>query len=126
MLFNLWGSYAINDAIVPRLDLVYFIGGWSSQGYILSGGLSQSSAVMYHRRGIESAPNSKSLNYTRYLFSVRPSVKFNVNKQTFIEVGDLVNIDYANRNVYASEMGGLLDRKSQITNVGYVDLKWAF
>jgi hypothetical protein len=105
---------------------VYFIGGWSSQGYILSGGLSQSGAVMYHRRGVESAPNARSLDYTRYLFSVRPSVKFDINAQTFIEIGDLVNIDYANRDVYASKIGGLLDTKTRITNVCYVDFKWAF
>jgi len=126
LLFNLWGSYAVSAAIVPRLDIVYFIGGWSMQGYLLSGGLNQSSATMYHRRGIENAPSAKRDNYTRYLFSVRPSVKFNLNTQTFIEIGDLINIDYSNRNVYASRMEGQIDSKSRTTNVAYIDLKWSF
>jgi hypothetical protein len=126
LLFNVWGEYAVSVAIAPRLDIVYFIGGMSEQGYILSGGLNQSSATMYHRRGIKNAPNETRLNYTRYLFSVRPSVKFNIDPKTFIEVGDLINIDYSNRYVYASEMEGLIDSKSRVTNVAYVDLKWEF
>jgi len=126
LLFNIWGAYALSDVTVPRLDIVYFIGGWSMQGYLLSGGLDQSGATMYHRRGIENAPSAARDNYTRYLFSVRPSVKLNLNAQTFIEIGDLINIDYSNRNVYASKMEGQIDSKSRVTNVAYIDLKWAF
>ena len=126
LLFNLWADYAIGEATVPRLDIVYFIGGMSQQGYLISGGLNQFSATMYHRRGIINAPSEKRFDYTRYLFSVRPSAKFNLNSKTFVEIGDLINVDYSNKDVYASEMEGLIDSKSRVTNVAYIDLKWEF
>ena len=113
LLFNLWGSYAVNR-IVPRLDLVYFLGGRSQEG------------LVYHRRGFVNAESPKNVNDDRSVFSFRPSVRFNLNPSVFIEAGDLFNYDYAKNKAFASKLYGRLDTNSRISNVFYVDVKWAF
>ena len=100
LLFHLWGSYSIGS-IVPRVDLTYFIGGRSN------------TSQQYHRRGYAAAAE----NYS--VFGVRPSVRINLDSRTFVEIGDLINLDFDKNNGYAGE-------DSQLTNIFYIDVKWSF
>jgi len=109
LLFHLWGSYALGN-IVPRLDLTYFIGGRSS------------TSQQYHRKGfVNSATGVPNTDDDYSVFSLRPSVKINLDSRTFLEIGDVLNFNSANFNV-----SGWGNEKSQLTNVFYVDLKWSF
>ena len=75
--FNPWISYALNEGkIVPRLDLVYFMGG-------RSGGSSADYGQGYHRK-------SFTVNYDKdtFVLNARPSVKFNFDSRTTLEFGD--------------------------------------
>jgi hypothetical protein len=99
--FAPWVDYTLG-AIVPRLDLVFFLGGApdvNSNGY-------------YHRLGYKPNYDSKT-----DVLSVRPSVKFNLggDGKTFIEVGDVIYL----ANVTT-------DSTSVFTNAAYVDFKWSF
>ena len=95
LLFNPWVSYTINT-IVPRLDLAYFAGGSSSQGN-------------WHRRAFTAAYNSDVS-----LFSIRPSVRINLDGRTHFEIGNMLNIDSP------------AEGDNRISNVFYVDLRWSF
>jgi hypothetical protein len=109
LLFNLWGSYAI-DKIVPRLDLVYFMNGSS----LMSS--ANQSAQTWHRTAFTGAANTKDFS----LISVRPSVKINLDSRTFLEIGDMINFDMNKNEVTA------WGKKSLLTNVFYIDAKWSF
>jgi hypothetical protein len=74
LLFNLWGSYTINN-LIPRLDLAYFMGG--------------SSTANWHRRAFAPAWDSDVS-----LFSARPSLRINLDNRTHLEIGDMVNVDF--------------------------------
>jgi len=116
LLFNLWGSYAL-DTIVPRLDLVYFIGGTSKT--VLAD-------KQWERRGF--APTKKGSpdeDDDLSVFSVRPSVKFNLDSKTFLEVGDMINFDFGNYDGAYKDKGDA-DKTSRLTNVFYVDVKFSF
>ncbi|MCL1927245.1 MAG: hypothetical protein FWG07_00440 [Treponema sp.] len=119
LVFNLWGSYTINN-IIPRLDLVYFLGGQSKVG--------GDEALMWHRRGFVSSRIPKfnsSDNRNRSLFSVRPSVKFDLTGGTFIEIGNVFNYDFGN---FDSAYGDSNDpnKRYVISNVFYIDYTWSF
>ncbi|MCL2801483.1 MAG: hypothetical protein FWD28_06990 [Treponema sp.] len=95
-LFNLWGSYAFGD-VIPRIDLVYFIKGQSN------------TSQQYHRRGYAATANNNEIS----VFSVRPSVRINLDSRTHLEIGDVVHF---NNNAGTNIM----------TNVFYVDFRWSF
>jgi hypothetical protein len=101
LLFNPWISYAL-DNIVPRLDLVYLTNGRSR--------LDSASELTWHRttNGFTGYGTKD-----RSLFSIRPSVKINLDPKTFIEIGDMFNLDF----------DGDTTRKN---NVFYVDIKLSF
>jgi hypothetical protein len=119
LLFNLWGSYTINN-IVPRLDLVYFVGGQSKTA---------SGANQWERRGFAAqAADKKGIkddddDYS--VFSVRPSVKLNLDSRTFLEIGDWINIDMGNWDGAYGDKGDA-KKRSLFTNVFYVDVKFSF
>ena len=117
LLFNLWGSYAIGK-IVPRLDLVYFLGGSSK---------SVSSNPQWERRGFASqgAKRVSDTDDDLSVFSVRPSVKFNIDSKTFVELGDMINYDFGNYSGAYSNSDDA-NKKTQLTNIFYVDVKWSF
>jgi hypothetical protein len=103
-----WVDYALGS-IVPRLDVVYFIGG----------GLTVTSGGSYGRLTGFPPPAQKSatVTTTQYdtdytVLSFRPSVKFNVGS-AFVELGDAVYLV----NTPATD---------SIWNVFYVDFKWSF
>jgi len=119
ILLNLWGSFAINN-IAPRLDLVYFAGGRSRLG--------GNENYMWHRRAFinrEVYDIGTANNRSPSLFSLRPSVKFNIASGTFIEIGDMFNYDFGN---YDSAYGDSTDpqKRSLVSNVFYVDFKWSY
>jgi hypothetical protein len=117
LFFNLWGSYAI-DTIVPRVDLVYFMGGRSN---IVGGGTNG-----WGRHDFANVASAKDAEKDLSVFSVRPSVKINLDSRTFLEIGDMINFDFANYDEYQSKVGGPKDTDSRLTNVFYVDLKISF
>jgi len=115
LLFNFWGSYAIGK-VVPRLDLVYFIGGRSK---------TVTGNSQWERRGFEATKGAKDADDDLSVFSARPSVKFNVDNRTFIELGDMINIDSGNYEGAYKDSGDD-KKKSRLTNVFYIDLKFSF
>jgi len=109
LLFNPWISYAV-DKVVPRLDVVYFMGGRSK----LSNGSNQ-----WERRGFVNVDKAKDADDDYSVFSIRPSVKFNLDSRIFFEIGDMINYDMAAKE-------GVYNNNSLLSNVFYVDLKFSF
>jgi hypothetical protein len=103
---NPWVSYAFGN-IVPRLDLGY-------------GGATRANFN-------NSAANWRPIFYTAEYnddFSViviRPSVKFNIDANTFVEIGDLIDIENVKEGYWSHSTDD-----SRISNVFYVDFKWSF
>jgi len=115
LLFNPWGSYAFGS-IVPRLDLVYFMGGRSKTVI---------ADTQWERRGFANVAKVKDAEDDYSVFSVRPSIKINVDSRTFLEIGDMINFDSATK-AGAYKDSGDADKKSLLTNVFYVDVKFSF
>jgi hypothetical protein len=97
-------SYAIGS-IVPRLDLGY---GSGARANFYNNGLN------WRRGNVGAMYNS---DYS--LISIRPSVKINIDSTTFVEIGDLIDIDGGPDNTWGTD-------NSKISNVFYVDFKWSF
>jgi hypothetical protein len=124
LLFNPWVSYTI-DKIVPRLDLVYFMGGRSKTA---------SGANQWERRGFAAqggnldetgTPGLKDKDDDYSVFSIRPSVKLNLDSRTFLEIGDMINIDFGNFDGAYKDSDDA-KKKSLFTNVFYIDVKISF
>lgn len=111
LLFNVWGSYAFGS-VVPRLDVVYFMGGRSRTTTAVSNGDYQ-----YHRRGFQAQAKAASADAVSVL-SARPSVRINLDNRTFLEIGDIINYDMG-KGAYGGE-------DTLFSNVFYVDVKWSF
>jgi hypothetical protein len=127
LLFNPWVSYTI-DKVVPRLDLVYFMGGqsktantnpanhqWERRGFVPQGGNVDGTGK----------PGVKDKDDDYSVLSVRPSVKINVDGRTFLEIGDMINYDFGNYDGAYKDKGDA-DKKSLLTNVFYLDVKFSF
>ena len=114
LLFNLWGSYTIGS-FIPRLDLVYMLGGRSR--------LSTTDG-RYHRKGFQERQGAADVDDDYSVFSVRPSVRFNLNSRTHIEIGDMLNFDYYSGDETSS--GYIENGKERLSNVFYVDFRWSF
>jgi len=118
LLFNLWGSYTY-VIYEPRLDLVYFWGGMSTAG--------GDDTYRWHRRGflnqkIEEygSDNSHKLS----VFSVRPSFRFNLLNRTFVEIGNMFNYDFGNWDGAYGDSDNP-KKRTRISNVFYIDLRWS-
>ena len=125
LLFNIWGSYAFGS-VVPRLDLVYFLGGqsktasgakqWERRGFVPRGGYPSSSGT----------PTLKDNDEDDYsVFSVRPSVKINLDSRTFLEIGDIINLDSSTKEGAYPDKDDA-KKSTLLTNVFYVDVKFSF
>jgi hypothetical protein len=115
LLFNPWVSYTIGN-IVPRLDLVYFMGGQSKMA---------NPNQQWERRGFVNLAKAKDAEDDYSVFSIRPSVKFNLDNKTFLEIGDMMNFDSATKDGAYKDEGD--DKKNSLfTNVFYVDVKFSF
>jgi len=135
LLFNLWGSYAFGK-IVPRLDLGYFLGGQSALGAGSNTWSRTRAGGFVNKLGLADTDDDYSL------FSARPSVKFNLDGRTSVEIGDKINYDFANFDGYrkdgqtlkgaSTDADGnaiparLGDTNSRLSNVFYVDFKVSF
>jgi hypothetical protein len=106
-----WVTYTLGN-IVPRLDVVYFMGGGISTS-------DNSSEGAYHRKSY----GVTSYNAKDTLLAIRPSVKFNVDGKTTIEIGDAINIE--NREVEFFGVPTEL-KKGKMTNIFYIDVKVSF
>jgi hypothetical protein len=121
LLFNLWGSYAFGN-IVPRLDLAYFLGGQSNLAAITASGPTY---TWQRPRGFTNKTGVKDEEDDYSVFSVRPSVRFNLDGKTFVEIGDIINFDSANFDGAYKDSGDE-NKKSRLGNVFYIDFKWSF
>jgi hypothetical protein len=115
--FNPWVSYAIGP-IVPRLDLNYYLAGTGLVKY----GDTQLPSTKYHRKAFGYADNGDADDVS--FFAVRPSVKFNIDKNSVIEIGDLI--------AFATGPDGSFkdaddpNKSSNLSNIFYVDFTWKF
>jgi len=118
LLFNPWISYSF-DKVVPRLDLVYFMGGQSKMA-----NTSQSSQ-QWERKGFATVAKAKEAEDDYSVFSVRPSIKINLDGKTFLEIGDMINYDMATKDgAYKTKDDA--DKKTLLSNVFYIDVKFSF
>ncbi|MDR0998691.1 MAG: hypothetical protein LBL70_06455 [Treponema sp.] len=101
---NPWVSYTLGS-IVPRLDLGY--GSGARAGF-------NNNNLNWHRANYNAVYDSDVS-----VISIRPSVVFNIDSKTFVEIGDLIDIDGNKTTKWG-------DDDSRISNVFYVDFKWAF
>jgi hypothetical protein len=115
--FNPWISYTIGP-VVPRLDLNYFIAGTA----LTKNGANQIPGGKYHRKVFAYADNGAADNIS--VFAVRPSVKFNFDKNTFVEIGDL--LAFANGPAGSFADADDLQKSSNLSNVFYIDFVWKF
>jgi hypothetical protein len=118
LLFNPWVSYTF-DRIVPRLDLVYFFGGQSKTA------ISNKASQQWERRGFASVAKAKDAEDDYSVFSIRPSVKINLDSRIFLEIGDMINIDFAAKDGAYGDSGDA-NKKSLFTNVFYIDARFSF
>jgi hypothetical protein len=116
LLFNPWVSYTFGK-VIPRLDLVYFFGGRSK----MTGYGTNAAENQWERRGFANKEGKKGNKDDHSVFSIRPSVKLNLDSRIFLEIGDMMNIDFTNFDY--SAWGG---KKSLFTNVFYADVKFSF
>ncbi|MDR2952241.1 MAG: hypothetical protein LBU82_03265 [Treponema sp.] len=129
LLFNPWVSYSI-DKIVPRLDLVYFMGGRSKTGYIPAPTSSNPNAInglenQWERRGFVNVAKATDAKDNYSVFSARPSVKINIDGKTFLEIGDMINYDMASKDgAYKDSKDA--NKNDLFTNVFYIDVKCSF
>ena len=124
LLFNPWVSYTI-DKVVPRLDLVYFMGGqsklangnnqWERRGFVPQGGAVDAVGK----------PGLKDKDDDFSVLSARPSIKINLDNRTFLEIGDIINYDFGNYDGAYKDSGNK-DKRSLLTNAFYVDVKFSF
>jgi hypothetical protein len=105
--FAPWVDFALGT-FVPRLDLVYFLGG--------KRGFSTTAPENYNR--INFGPN---YDGDTDVISARPSVKIVIDPKTFVEVGDVV---YLENNFTGSDARPT--NPWVLSNVFYVDFKWSF
>jgi hypothetical protein len=103
---NPWVSYALGS-IVPRLDLGYGSGARANFR-------NDKNSNAWRRGNIGVMYNS---DYS--IIAIRPSVKFNLDPNTFVEIGDLLDIDGGPEKTWG-------DDSSRISNAFYVDFKWSF
>jgi hypothetical protein len=108
-----WVSYTAGK-FVPRLDALYFIAGKPS--YVAADGTNNPGGKYNFLNWEAYAPT---WNDKYSVFAVRPSVKFNFNSNTTVELGDIVNFELGPDNVYAGE-------SSRLTNIFYADFAWKF
>jgi hypothetical protein len=106
---NPWVSYAFGS-IVPRLDLGY---GSGARAGFNNNSLNWNRAVTNYTAMYDS-------DYS--VISIRPSVKLNLDARTFVEIGDLFDIDGAPKGTWKADP----DSDSRISNVFYVEFKWSF
>jgi hypothetical protein len=110
LYINPWVSYTIGS-IVPRLDLGYGSGAQANFN---------NSNLNWHRINFGIPSNTYNSDYS--VISIRPSVKFNINSKTFVELGDLIDIDGGPKGFILHDA----DATTRISNVFYIDFKWSF
>jgi hypothetical protein len=109
-----WVSYTAGK-IVPRLDVLYFFAGKPAYVTTAAG----ASSGKYNFLNWEAyAPT---WNDDQSVLAVRPSVRFNFDSNTAVELGDIINFELGSSSspIYGTE-------ESRLTNVFYVDLVWKF
>jgi hypothetical protein len=104
---------------------VYFIGGqsktangnnqWERRGFVPQGGAVDAAGK----------PGLKDTDDDYSVYSIRPSVKINLDSRIFLEIGDVINIDFGNFDGAYKDSGDL-NKKSLLTNIFYVDVKLSF
>jgi hypothetical protein len=115
---NPWVSYTI-DSLVPRLDIGYGSAARSNFGTLNA---TNEVALNWHRQNYGPMYNSD-----WSVISIRPSLKINLDSNTFVEIGDLINIDGVPKGTFRDpNTGNPNDDTSRIANVFYVDFKWTF
>jgi hypothetical protein len=110
--FNPWVSYTVGK-LVPRLDVVYFMGGKVD-------GSDNDSEGKIDRRGYAVFAGH---DPDASVIGVRPSLKINIDSKTTLEIGDLVNYEKTPTKMFGA---GADMTDSKFTNTFYVDLTVKF
>jgi hypothetical protein len=108
-----WVSYTLGS-IVPRLDLGY--GSAARNNFYTVNATSGAVTNSNWRRNNYIATYIDDFS----VISIRPSVKFNIDANTFVEIGDLIDINNGPAGTWQAEDDAI------IANVFYVDFKWSF
>jgi hypothetical protein len=105
-----WVSYAIGK-LVPRLDAMYYLAGKPAL-------VAKSTSGKYNFLHADDA-YKPTYDSEFSVIAVRPSVKFNLDSKTMLELGDIVNYELGPEKSYSGE-------SSRLTNIFYVDFVWKF
>jgi hypothetical protein len=122
---NPWVSYAIGS-IVPRLDVNYFLAGKALTGVTV---IKEDDITLplpgasYGRKVFDYAGNTSKVDDVSVI-AVRPSVKFSFDKNTAIEIGDLIAYSMGPEGAFADADD--LKKSSNFNNVFYIDFVWKF
>jgi hypothetical protein len=131
---NPWVSYTIGS-LVPRLDLGYGSAARANFNSITPGTTSVTNPNPPPANlTVPTYSNAENWHRTNYspmydsdwsVISIRPSIKINLDANTFVEIGDLIDIDGAPKGAW-NRGNAEVTEDSRISNVFYVDFKWSF
>jgi hypothetical protein len=123
--FNPWVSYTIGK-LVPRLDVVYFMGGQVASSTATAEGKIDRKGYAAYEPVTGSGGNNGGGKYydsDASVIGVRPSLKINLDSKTTLEIGDLVNFEKRPTKFFGA---GSDLKDSKFTNTFYVDLTVKF
>jgi hypothetical protein len=114
MAFWLYGSYAVTESIVPRLDALFMLNSYDDR-YISANGQSS----WHYKNFVKDAGTSSDKD--QKLIAFRPAVLLKMDANNSLEIGDYVGVHINAEKVFA---GG--DKDTLISNVFYIDYVFKF
>jgi hypothetical protein len=113
--FWLYGSYAVTEKIVPRLDAVIMLGSYADNGSTYNVGNLQ---WKWHHKSFTKDAGSAG-NKDQTLISFKPAVLLKVDNNNTIEIGDYVGVHLDKNKVFNG-------KDSYISNAFYIDYVFKF
>jgi hypothetical protein len=111
--FWLYGSYAVSESIIPRLDAVFMLNSYDD-----STKTDGTQSKWHYKNFTKSA--GKSSNKDQKLIAFRPAVLLKLDANNTFEIGDYVSIKMDKEPKFRDE------KKSLISNVFYIDYVFKF
>lgn len=117
-----WGTFGLSDTIIPMVDIMFGYGTWGTGTNSMGGhaGVPGKWHRKYALHDIGRVGSAEFYNGKHSFFSIRPAVQFILDKNTFIEIGDLLHASFGEEGEFKN------DGSSLITNVAYIDFSWTF
>jgi hypothetical protein len=118
LAFWLYGSYAVTESIVPRLDVAFVLNDYAD-GYKTNGG----DQMTWHHKAFTASKGSGSPatggNKDQKLIAFKPAVLLKIDANNTLEIGDYVGVHLDANKVFG-------DKDTLITNAFYIDYVFKF